>query len=95
MTTGRKIQRKIKYLFICAHPDDLAFNCANLLHHLSQSGRNVEILSLTTGEFGIFEDQWKGPRLERIRKDELLKAAKIYRNQLNGSVMTLIAGNGV
>jgi len=27
--------------------------------------------------------------------DVLLKAAKIYENQLNGSVMTLIAGNGI
>ena len=71
-------RKKIKYLFICAHPDDLAFSCANLLHHLFQNDKEVEILSLTTGEFGIFEDEWQGPRLGRIRRQELLKAATIH-----------------
>jgi LmbE family N-acetylglucosaminyl deacetylase len=78
MTAGRKNQGKVKYLFICAHPDDLAFSCANLLHHLAQNGRDIEILSLTTGEFGIYEDQWKGPRLARIRRQELLRAAEVH-----------------
>ncbi len=67
----------MKYLFVCAHPDDLEFSCGNLMYYLTQHGKEVEILSLTRGEFGIFEPKWKGPRLAKIRTQELKKAAKI------------------
>lgn len=67
----------MKYLFICAHPDDLEFSCGNLMYHLTQHGKEVEILSLTRGEFGISEPNWKGPRLAKIRTQELKRAAKI------------------
>ena len=67
----------MKYLFICAHPDDLEFSCGNLIYYLAQKGKNVEILSLTKGEFGILEPNWKGPRLGKIRTQELKKAANI------------------
>ncbi|MHA1674031.1 MAG: PIG-L family deacetylase, partial [Promethearchaeota archaeon] len=66
-----------KYLFISAHPDDLEFSCANLIRHLAQKGHDVKILCLTKGEFGIFQQEWIGPRLARIRESELLRAAKI------------------
>jgi LmbE family N-acetylglucosaminyl deacetylase len=67
----------MKYLFICAHPDDLEFSCANLIQYLTFRGKNIEILCLTKGEFGIFDDKWVGPRLARIRVRELEKAAQI------------------
>ncbi|MHA1675302.1 MAG: PIG-L deacetylase family protein [Promethearchaeota archaeon] len=67
----------MKYLFISAHPDDLEFSCANLIRHLAQNGHDVKILCLTKGEFGIFQQDWIGPRLARIRESELLRAAKI------------------
>jgi len=67
----------MKYLFICAHPDDLEFNCGNLMYYLTQQNKDVEILSLSRGEFGIFEPNWKGPRLAKIRTQELKKAAKV------------------
>lgn len=66
-----------KYLFVCVHPDDLEFNCANLMHYLVKQGKEVHILSLTKGEFGIFEESWKGPRLGEIRIRELEKAAEV------------------
>jgi LmbE family N-acetylglucosaminyl deacetylase len=67
----------MKYLFICAHPDDLEFSCANLIQYLTSRCKNVEILCLTKGEFGIHDDEWIGPRLARIRVRELEKAAQI------------------
>ncbi|MHA1674614.1 MAG: PIG-L deacetylase family protein [Promethearchaeota archaeon] len=67
----------MKYLFICVHPDDLEFNCSNLINYLTSTDNSVEILSLTQGEFGIFLDQWKGPRLAKIRKKELINAAAV------------------
>jgi len=65
------------YLFVCVHPDDLEFNCANLIHHLVLNNNEVHILSLTKGEFGIFDPKWKGPRLSKIRVKELIKASNI------------------
>lgn len=67
----------MKYLFICVHPDDLEFNCSNLMWYLTQKGKSVSILSLTKGEFGIFDPKWKGPQLARIREKELIKAAAV------------------
>ncbi|QEE17938.1 PIG-L deacetylase family protein [Promethearchaeum syntrophicum] len=67
----------MKYLFVCAHPDDLEFSCGNLLYYLTQHGKEVAILSLSRGEFGIFEPIWKGPRLAKIRSQELKRASKI------------------
>ncbi len=67
----------MNFLFVSAHPDDLEFSCANLIRYLAQKGHEVRILCLTKGEFGIFDQNWIGPRLARIRVQELHKAAKI------------------
>ncbi len=67
----------MKYLFVSAHPDDLEFGCANLISHLTQRGKHVEVLCLTKGEFGIFEENWIGPRLGELRVKELYRATKI------------------
>jgi LmbE family N-acetylglucosaminyl deacetylase len=48
------------------------------MHYLATNpNHEVHILCLTQGEFGIMDPTWKGPRLARIRKAELRKAAKI------------------
>lgn len=67
----------MKFLFVCAHEDDLEFSCANLIYYLTQKQKPVEILCMTNGEFGIFDPTFKGPRLARIRMRELQKAAII------------------
>lgn len=67
----------MKFLFTCVHPDDLEFNCGNLIYYLSQKGQDVHIFCYTRGEFGIFVPEWKGPRLGKIRSNELIKAAAI------------------
>jgi N,N'-diacetylchitobiose non-reducing end deacetylase len=67
----------MKFLFLCVHPDDLEFNCANLMRDLVSKGKKVEVLSLTKGEFGIMDANWKGPRLANIRVKELEKAAGV------------------
>ena len=65
----------MKYLFISAHPDDLEFSCANLIRYLTNQRHDVEILCLTKGEFGYYDAEWVGPRLAKIRVNELYKAA--------------------
>lgn len=73
----------MKFLFVSAHPDDLEFSCANLMRSLVQMGHEVQILCLTKGEFGIYDQDWIGPRLARIRVWELKKAAKINQIPIN------------
>jgi LmbE family N-acetylglucosaminyl deacetylase len=67
----------MKYLFVCAHPDDLEFGCANLIIHLIQQGKHVEVLCLTKGEFGIFQEEWIGRRLGELRMKEFYRSTKI------------------
>ena len=67
----------MKYLFVCVHPDDLEFSCGNLMAYLTKIGAEVHILSLTKGEFGIFDEKWKGRILGKIRMHELKKAAAV------------------
>lgn len=66
----------VKYLFVCAHPDDLEFNCGNIMADLSAAGADVTILSLTQGEFGTTDNRWKGRALAKIRIQELFRAAE-------------------
>jgi LmbE family N-acetylglucosaminyl deacetylase len=65
----------MKFLFVCAHEDDLEFSCANLINYLTQKHKVVDVLCMTRGEFGIFDPAFKGPRLARIRMHELKIAA--------------------
>ncbi len=64
----------MKYLFVCAHPDDLEFGCANLVQYLTDKGQPVDVLCLTKGEFGIYDDAWIGPRLGELRVKELYRS---------------------
>jgi len=57
------IDEKMKYLFISAHPDDLEFSAANLIRYLSRKKHDVEILSLTRGEFGSYSPEEVGTNL--------------------------------
>jgi LmbE family N-acetylglucosaminyl deacetylase len=68
------------FLFLQAHPDDLEFGCANLLKALADAGHRIIVVSLTRGEFGTTteNDDLKGPKLGRIRTQELLRAGRAH-----------------
>ncbi|MHA1733291.1 MAG: PIG-L deacetylase family protein [Promethearchaeota archaeon] len=70
------------HLFLAAHPDDLEFNCSNLIRYLVGKGRRVVVGCMTRGEFGVpvrpsadYPHAFKGSRLGKIRARELLRAA--------------------
>lgn len=72
-----------KIIFFQAHPDDLEFNCAHILHYLAKKNDKYEIkiASMTRGEYGTTKrgsDHFKGERLGRLRTKELLNAQAIH-----------------
>lgn len=69
----------MRFLFICAHPDDLEFNISNFIISVSKDPKNeLKMLSVTKGEYGTRTPRLKGTvELGRIRKQELIQAAKI------------------
>ncbi|MHA1264549.1 MAG: PIG-L deacetylase family protein [Candidatus Helarchaeota archaeon] len=68
----------MRFLFICAHPDDLEFNISNLMITIAQVPSHItKILCMTKGEYGTLNDSLKGEKLGKIRQKELLQAAKM------------------
>ncbi len=72
-----------KYLFVQPHPDDLELNCGQILHYLSRkvSIDNIQIISVTKGEFGLpgpQYDKFKGKFLAKVRERELQNAMAIH-----------------
>ena len=68
----------LKYLFICAHPDDLEFYISNIMITIAGIPKNeAKILSMTKGEYGTSLSSLNGEKLGKIRERELQKAAQI------------------
>jgi len=66
----------MKFLFVCAHPDDLEFYVSNIMISLAKT-HNVKILSMTRGEYGTENPSLRGKKLAIIREKELIQAANI------------------
>lgn len=68
------------YVFL-AHPDDTDNYCPNFLKYLVDNGKEVHLYSFTRGEHGVGaqsdpnKEDFRGPRLGRIRSRELIRAA--------------------
>lgn len=68
----------MRYLFFCAHPDDLEFYISNLMIEIANNPKNhVKIILMTRGEFGTLEPELMGKRLRRIRAQEFREALKV------------------
>ena len=67
-----------RYSFICAHPDDLEMMVGAFIRHAVKKGHDVEIVSMTKGEWGTLVPELKGKKLAKIREQELLNAAKLH-----------------
>ena len=74
----------VKIIFFQAHPDDLEFNCAHLIHYLTKKSKYkniIKIASITKGEFGLpgaKYDKFKGMFLAKVRTRELYNAQSIH-----------------
>lgn len=74
----------IKIILFQAHPDDLEFNYAQLMHFLvikSKHKNNIKIVLITKGELGLpgaKNEKFKGKLLAKIRTRELYNAQRIH-----------------
>ncbi len=68
---------KKRYSFICAHPDDLEMFVGSFIR-LAAKKHDVEIVSMTKGEYGTLNPKLKGNKLAKIRVQELRKAAQLH-----------------
>lgn len=75
----------MKLLFVNAHPDDAEFTCASTCQQAIDLGWDVYEILMTTDEYGVTRDDFKGKRIKRIRKREMEEAAKVYGVNLDGS----------
>ncbi|MHA1275977.1 MAG: PIG-L deacetylase family protein [Candidatus Helarchaeota archaeon] len=62
---------------ICAHPDDESF-ISSFIHLAVQNGHDVELVSMTKGEYGTLDRHLKGDKIAAIRVREFEAAAELY-----------------
>jgi len=67
-----------RYSFIAAHPDDTEFFCGMFIRSAIKKGHDVEVVSMTKGEWGTLNRSLKGDKLAQIRSKELQDAAKMH-----------------
>jgi LmbE family N-acetylglucosaminyl deacetylase len=67
----------MRYSFLTAHPDDETF-IGMFIRLAVKKGHDVEIVSLTKGEYGTLDAHLKGEKVAAIRVVELQNAVKLY-----------------
>jgi LmbE family N-acetylglucosaminyl deacetylase len=75
----------MKLLFVNAHPDDVEFTCASMCKQAIDLGWETIQLLMTCDEYGTARDDFKGKRIQRIRKHEMEEAAKVYGLKPDGT----------
>ncbi|QEE16670.1 PIG-L deacetylase family protein [Promethearchaeum syntrophicum] len=70
--------KKPKILFVNPHPDDGEAFCANLCIQAVKYGWRVHQVLATCDEYGTPRAEFKGKRIQRIRRSEMVKAAESY-----------------
>ncbi|TFF96668.1 MAG: PIG-L family deacetylase [Promethearchaeota archaeon] len=68
----------MRVIFINAHPDDAEFTCASTKKQAVDLRWEVYEILMTSDEYGTARDDFKGERIRKIRKTEMLEAAKVY-----------------
>ncbi|MBD3350158.1 MAG: hypothetical protein GF364_01575 [Candidatus Lokiarchaeota archaeon] len=68
----------MRVLLVNAHPDDVEFTCASTCKQMVDLGWEVYEILMTSDEYGTVRDDFKGERIRRIRKNEMVEAAKVY-----------------
>ena len=66
------LKRNRKVLFFIPHPDDLEFSCPLIVIKMLRLGYDVVEVLMTNGEYGTTRTEFKGQRIARIRKKELV-----------------------
>ncbi len=69
---------RMRILIILPHPDDGEALLPCTVHQLVQDGHNVTMALATSDHYGTKDPAFKGRRMERIRKEEMRQAARVY-----------------
>jgi len=77
--------KKPKVLFVNPHPDDGEAFCPNFCIQSVRFGWEVHQLLATCDEYGTPRAEFKGKRIQQIRRSEMVKAANAYGKNLNGN----------
>ncbi|MHA1518549.1 MAG: PIG-L deacetylase family protein [Promethearchaeota archaeon] len=85
-----KQERKIKLLIVCPHPDDGEAFVSQLGIQGIKAGWEVHQVLATCDEYGTPLNEFKGERIRRIRKHEMLTAQKRYGIDSNGKPLLKI-----
>lgn len=72
------IVKKPKLLIVNPHPDDGEAFCANICAQAVRFGWEIHQVLATCDEYGTPIVEFKGKRIQQIRKHEMMKAAKAY-----------------
>lgn len=70
--------RRTRLLIICPHPDDGEMLVQQLCFQSIEAGWDVHELLSCCDEYGTSRDAFKGKRIQKIRRQEMICAAKCY-----------------
>jgi LmbE family N-acetylglucosaminyl deacetylase len=73
-----KLKPKIKVLIVCPHPDDCEVLANQFCIQSIKLGNEVHELLSTCDEYGTEQEDFKGPRIQRIRRHEMIEASRVY-----------------
>ena len=75
-----------KFLFILPHPDDGEVLTPNMIQHALEKGYSVIQHLSCCDEYGTMNDDWKGKKIQAIRRSEMLTAAKVYYEKIKNKL---------
>ena len=70
-------EKRLRYLAVAAHPDDLDFGCAGTSATLTAAGHDVVYCLVTDGQAGGFDSSISRHQMAEIRRQEQTAAAKV------------------
>ncbi|MCP4761583.1 MAG: PIG-L family deacetylase, partial [archaeon] len=80
-------QKKYCVLIICPHPDDGEIFAPQICIQAIKAGYEVHQLLSCCDEYGSSIDEFKGKRIQRIRKHEMICASKAYGVDQDGNAI--------
>src|SRR6056297_1931864 len=75
----------MRLLFVNAHADDTEFCAAATCQKAVDLGWDVHQILMTSDEYSVSDENFKGERIKRIRMNEMEHAAKEYGMDENGN----------
>jgi LmbE family N-acetylglucosaminyl deacetylase len=77
--------KKIKVLLVCPHPDDGEVLGHQFCVQSVKAGYDVHEVLACCDEYGTLRDEFKGVRIQRIRRHEMITSAKEYGVDKDGN----------